>query len=106
MLYGIYGSHTPEVCPIYVPDNARVFVSIAETSPGAARRTVRGIQRIEARYHSALEHTFLWIVEAEDPYRIEAFSIDTGLASFNTVKIVPLHSFEETVQRLRDAHDL
>ena len=32
-LYGIYGSHTPEVCPIYVPDNARVFVSIAEASP-------------------------------------------------------------------------
>ncbi len=30
-LHGIYGSHTPEVCPIYVPDNARVFVSNAET---------------------------------------------------------------------------
>ena len=104
-LYGIYGSHTPEVCPIYVPDNARVFVSIAETRP-AQLAEVYGIRRIEARYHSALEHTFLWIVEAEDPYRIEAFSIDTGLASFNTVKIVPLHSFEETVQRLREAHGL
>ncbi len=104
-LYGIYGSHTPEVCPIYVPDNARVFVSIAETRPAQLAEQY-GIQRIEARYHSALEHTFLWIVEAQDPYRIEAFSIDTGLASFNTVKIVPLHSFEETVQRLREAHGL
>ena len=105
MLYGIYGSHAPEVCPIYDHDNARVFVSIAETDPAQLAEQY-GIQRIEAQYHSALEHTFLWIVEAEDPYRIEAFSIDTGLAAFNTVKIVPLHTFAETVQRLKKTHEL
>ena len=104
-LYGIYGSHTPEVCPIYVPNNARVFVSIAETDPVQLAEQY-GIHRIEAKYHSTLEHTFLWVVEAEDPYRIEAFSIDTGLASFNTVKIVPLHTFAETVQQLKETHGL
>ena len=45
VLYGIYGSHAPEVCPIYDPDN-------------------------------------------------------------NTVKIVPLHTFAETVQRLKKTHEL
>ena len=45
VLYGIYGSHAPEVCPIYDPDN-------------------------------------------------------------NTVKIVPLHTFAETVQRLKETHEL
>ena len=45
MLYGIYGSHAPEVCSIYDPDN-------------------------------------------------------------NTVKIVPLHTFAETVQRLKKTHEL
>ena len=105
MLYGIYGSHTPETCPIYVAKYARVFVKIAELDPGELAETY-GIRRIEAQYHSALEHTFLWIVDADRPHDIERFAIDTGLASFNMLEIVPVHSFAETVARLRDAHGL
>ena len=103
--YGIYGSHTPETCPIYIRKFARVFAEIAELDP-ADLASAYGIHEIEARYHSALEHTFLWVVEAEDPHRIEAFAIDTGLASFNTLEIVPVHTFEETVDRLKVAHGL
>ncbi len=105
MLYGIYGSHTPETCPIYVAKYARVFVEIAELDPRELAETY-GIRRIEAQYHSALEHTFLWIVDADRPHDIERFAIDTGLASFNMLEIVPVHSFAETVARLRDAHGL
>ncbi len=105
MLYGIYGSHTPETCPIQVPQYARVFVEISEIDPERLARTY-GIRRIEAQYHSALEHTFLWIVEADRPHDIERFAIDTGLASFNTLEIVPVHTFAETVERLREAHGL
>ena len=103
--YGIYGSHTPETCPIYIPKYAKVFVEIAELDPKELAAAY-GIHQIEARYHSALEHTFLWIVEAEDPHLIEAFAIDTGLASFNMLEIVPIHTFAETVDRLKVAHDL
>ena len=78
MLYGIYGSHTPETCPIYVAKYARVFVEIAGLDPEELAETY-GIRRIEARYHSALEHTFLWIVEADRPHDIERFAVDTGL---------------------------
>ena len=102
-LYGIYGSHTSEACPIYRPANARVFASIAEVDPAQLDRKYR-IRQIVGQYHSAVEHTFLWILEAEDPHLIEQFSVDTGLASFNTLKIVPLHTFPETIERLREAH--
>lgn len=105
MLLGIYGSHTPETCPIYVEKYARVFVEIAALDPEEVAETY-GIRRIEAQYHSALEHTFLWIVEADDPNAIERFAIDTGLASFNMLEIVPVHTFAETVERLKDRHDL
>ena len=105
MQFGIYGSHTPETCPIYVAKYARVFVEIAEHDP--ARLAERyGIRRIVARYHSALEHTFLWIVEADDPNLIEKFAVDTGLASFNMLRIVPVHTFAETVERLKHTHGL
>ena len=55
MLYGIYGSHTPETCPIYVATYALVFVDIAEHDPQQLADTY-GIRRIEGQYHSALVH--------------------------------------------------
>ena len=105
MLYGIYGSHTPETCPISVPKYAQVFVDILEHDPEQLADAY-GIHRIEAQYHSALEHTFLWVVDAEDPAQIERFAVDTGLASFNTIRIVPMHTFAETVERLKEMHGL
>ncbi len=104
MLYGIYGSHTPETCPIYFPEYARVFADILERDPQELADAY-GIHRIEARYHSALEHTFLWVVDADDPQLIETFAVESGLASFNTLRIVPVHTFAETVERLRERHD-
>ncbi len=105
MLYGIYGSHTPETCPIYIAKNALVFVDIAEHDPELLAESY-GIRRIVAQYHSALEHTFLWIVEADAPHLIEAFAVDTGLASFNALRIVPIHTFAETVARLQHTHHI
>ena len=105
MQFGIYGSHTPETCPIYLAKYAQVFVDIAELDPARLADTY-GIRRIVARYHSALEHTFLWIVEADDPNLIEKFAVDTGLASFNMLRIVPVHTFDETVERLKRTHGL
>ena len=35
------------------------------------------------QYHSGLEHTFLWILDAEDPHLIQQFAVDTGVAKFN-----------------------
>lgn len=103
--YGVYGSHTPDTCPIYFPRFARVFAEIAELDPEEMAEAY-GIHRIEGQYHSALEHTFLWIVEAEEPHLIEEFAVDTGLASFNTLRIVPVHTFAETVDRLKVKHGL
>lgn len=105
MRYGIYGSHTPETCPIYIPRYAQVFADILEHDPQELADAY-GIHRIEARYHSALEHTFLWVVDADDPQLIEAFAVESGLASFNTLRIVPVHTFSETVERLKKTHDL
>ena len=44
------------------------------------------IHTIIGQYHSALEHTFLWIVDADEPHMIQQFCIDSVTASFNSVK--------------------
>ncbi|MBT8407792.1 MAG: hypothetical protein KJP05_10075 [Deltaproteobacteria bacterium] len=95
-LYGIYGSHTTESCPLNNREVAERVVAVAESDVQSTASKYK-ISEIVGQYHSALEHTFLWIVEAEDPHLIEQFCVETGIASFNRLKIVPLITFSEGV---------
>jgi len=54
--------------------------------------------RVLGMYHSALEHTFVWVADAEDAHRLQRFAIDLDIASFNTLKIVPLGTFKDLVE--------
>ena len=95
-LYGIYGSHTTESCPLNNREVAERVVAVAESDIESTASKYK-ISEIVGQYHSALEHTFLRIVEAEDPHLIEQFCVETGIASFNRIKIVPLITFSEGV---------
>ena len=64
------------------------------------------INKIVGQYHSGLEHTFLWIVDAEDPHLIQKFAVDSGTASFNEVKIVPLETFQGVAEGAKKIHGL
>ncbi len=55
------------------------------------------IKNVLGQYHSAFEHTFIWIVDADDPHLIEEFALEAGLTSFNNLTIVPLKSLKEGV---------
>jgi hypothetical protein len=105
-LYGIYGSHTVAACPLNNREIAEKVAAFAISDIAEAARKYK-INEILGQYHSALEHTFLWVVDAEDPHLIEQFCIDTEVASFNTIKIVPLIAFTEGVLgRIKAAHGL
>lgn len=95
-LYGIYGSHTVEACPLNHLENANKLVSFAESDPTPLLSKYR-INNVLGQYHSALEHTFIWIVDAEDAHLIEQFALEAGLAAFNSLTIVPLKSLKEDV---------
>ena len=105
-LYGVYGSHTPETCPVSNRGSAEAIVKFADTDLASAAAKYK-VNKVVGQYHSALEHTFLWVLDAEDPHLIERFCIETGLASFNTLKIVPLITFSEgVVPLLKEIHGL
>ena len=105
-LYGIHGSHTVEACPVNNLENARKFVSFAESDPTPLLSKYR-INNVLGQYHSAFEHTFLWIVDADDPHLIEEFALEAGLASFNNLKIVPLKTLNEgVIPRVKKVHGL
>lgn len=105
-LYGVYGSHTVDACPLNNLESAKQLVSFAE-SDTAPLLSKHRIHNVLGQYHSAFEHTFLWVLDADDPHLIEEFAFEAGLASFNSLTIVPLKRLvEEVIPRIKKVHGL
>jgi len=99
VLFGIYGRHEIDACPINNSKNRETMVKIGKRDMKTVCSNYK-INKIIGRFYSALEHTFLWIVDAEDPHLIQKLAIEGGVASFNEVKIIPLIEFENVVEML------
>jgi hypothetical protein len=96
-LYGIYGEHTQEACPLYNEESRKYLLRTAPTmEKNSEKYNVKYLQR----YHSGLEHTFLWVVEADNSHIIEEVMSRTA-GRFNSIKIVPLTTWQELVERCR-----
>jgi hypothetical protein len=94
-LYGIYGRHEIKDCPLNSSDSRKVILDSINEDPSTCVNYK--INKVIGRYHSGLEHTFLWIVDAEDPHLLQQKAIDNGVATFNEIKIVPLMSFDDVI---------
>jgi len=95
-LYGIYGRHEIKDCPLNSSESRKLVGEIVKMDMSSVLPKYK-INKIVGQYHSGLEHTFVWIVDAEDPHLIQKFAIDGGVASFNEIKIVPLMTFNDVV---------
>ena len=104
-LYGIYGRHEIDQCPWNNKQRAKEVIEIANSDLTSILPKYK-INSIVGRYHSGLEHTFLWILDAEDAHLIQQFVFETGLVSFNEVKIVPITEFKDVVDVLKKQHGL
>ncbi|MCS6768418.1 MAG: DUF3303 family protein [Candidatus Nitrosocaldus sp.] len=93
-LYGLFGEHSVESCPLYNERSRRAVLSINERLDEVAKK--HNVKFL-GMYHSALEHTFVWIADADDAHRLQRFAMDVDIASFNALKIVPLGTFNDLV---------
>jgi uncharacterized protein with GYD domain len=98
-LYGVYGEHTIADCPLNKKES-RELVYKAHEQLKAATEAVGA--KIVSQYHSGLEHTWIWVFESPDAQRLEQLMIQTGVASFNSCKIVPLTRFDELAEKLKE----
>jgi hypothetical protein len=55
------------------------------------------------QYHSGLEHTFIWIVDAQEAHSVQNLMMESGWIKFNTLKIVPLVTYENVLKNLETA---
>lgn len=94
-LYGIYGSHTTEACPLFHEGNRKLLLEAAAGFEATASKF--GVN-VVAGYHSGLEHTFLWIVESENAHAIQDLMVESKVAKWNATKIVPLRTLQNVVE--------
>jgi hypothetical protein len=96
-LYGIYGEHTQEACPLYNEQNRKFLLA---NVPNQVKNAQMYKVKILHQFHSALEHTFLWVVDADNPHLIEELMARTA-GRMNTLKIVPLITFQTVIERCK-----
>ena len=99
-LFGIDGIHTTDACPLNNDSSAKILLQAENINLEDLAQKYK-INKILGQYHSALEHTFLWILDAEDPHLIQQFCIESGIASFNAVKIIPMITFQQVIETVK-----
>ena len=97
-LYGVFGSHTPEACPLNNPVNRKLVIEMSEKLAELAQENH---VELKEQFHSALEHNFVWIVDAENGHTVQKFLIGLEWAKFNTMRIFPIGTFKMLVEELR-----
>jgi hypothetical protein len=97
-LFGIFGIHSVESCPLNNSENRNLVIKMAEELDKIANRNNTHILH---RYHSGLEHTFVWIVDAQSAHSIQNFMTESAWAKFNAIKIVPLTAYESVIEECK-----
>lgn len=100
-LYGIYGVHTQEACPLYNKEIRQLLLSRA---PDIEKNAQMYGVKILHQFHSGLEHTFLWVVDADNAHQIQDVMARTA-GRFNTLKIVPLITFQDVLDSCKQIEE-
>ena len=100
-LHGIYGEHTQQTCPLYNKESREYLLSRA---PNMEKNAQKYGVKILHQFHSGLEHTFLWVVDADNAHLIQDLMARTA-GRFNTIKIVPLVTFQGVIERCKQIEE-
>jgi hypothetical protein len=98
VLYGVSGSHSTQECPLNNSKNRKLVIEISKKLPELARKNH---VELKEQFHSALEHSFLWIFDAQNGHVVQGFMIESGWAKFNKMKIFPIGTFNNVVEELK-----
>jgi len=73
-------------------------------APTLEKRAEKIGVKILHQFHSGLEHTFLWVVDADNGHLIQELMARTA-GTFNTVKIVPLITFQQVLESCKQIEE-
>ena len=92
MHYVLLATHTPEICPTSNAKNREMMQNRASEIPALAKRL--GVKLVAGPCLSH-EHLGVIIVESAKAESVNQFVLESGLAQWNSVRIVPSITMEE-----------
>jgi hypothetical protein len=99
MLFGIFATHSPELCPLNNEKSKKIFMNLRVNMEKEMKKY--NINNIVEFYMSVLEHEWIIIIDAVHAHDIEKLCIDVGISSLSTVKIVPMNLYDQTIKKFQ-----
>lgn len=103
MHFVVLGNHSPEVCPT---SNAKTKALLLEVAPQIPDLAEKNGVNIVAGPFANREHTVVTIVETDRPEALDSFIVESRLAQWNQVHILPSVPMQESMAELQEATPL
>jgi uncharacterized protein with GYD domain len=100
MHFVVLGTHSAEVCPT---SNAKTKALLLEVAPQISDLAAKHGVNIVAGPFANREHLLVVIVETDRAEALDSFVVESRLAQWNQVRILPSVSMQEAMQELQEA---
>lgn len=98
ILYGIFASRTKERSLLNNYTNRILVIEVSKRLSEVAKNNVE----VREQFHSALDHNFLWIIDAENAHEVQRFMRESGITKFNAMRIFPVGTFQSVVMNAKN----
>ena len=99
MHFVLLASHTPEACPTSNSKTKELLLKIGPQIQSIAETS--GVKIVAGPYVNR-EHMIVAVVDAADSESVDRFLIETRLAHWNSVRVLPSLTMEEGMGEIRE----
>ncbi|GAA0409319.1 hypothetical protein [Streptomyces luteireticuli] len=103
MLYVLLATHSPEACPTSNSRTKELLLQVAPDIPGIAEKS--GVTILAGPFVNR-EHMVIVITEAEKSENLDRFLVDSRIAQWNRVHILPSLKMEEVLDQVRESESV
>ena len=103
MHFVVLANHSPEICPTSNAKTKDLLLELAPQIPGIAQK--HGVNIVAGPFFNR-EHLAVVIVETDRAEALDDFLVDSRLAQWNQVRILPSRSLQEGLMELQEGTSL
>jgi len=99
----VLAEHTAEVCPTSNAKTMELMTEMGPQVPGIAEKN--GVNIVAGPFVNR-EHIIVAIVEADTADAVDGFLLESRLAHWNRVRVLPSHSIQEGMEEIQSGTPL
>ena len=103
MHFVVLAAHTAEVCPTSHAQTAALMKELGPQVPGIADKN--GVNIVAGPFVNR-EHVIVAILDADTADAVDGFLVESRLAHWNTVRVLPSHSIQEGMEEIQSGTPL